>query len=283
MIIDSHAHYCHKLYTGEFSYLDWDGEAFFLARGNRQQLLSVMQEKGIALCIEPGTSLEKAADQLAMQAEFAPYFQVALGVHPKKCSLTPWEDREKLRQLVLNHSIVAIGETGLDYSVPPEELDKQCQKKWFAYQIALADERQLPLILHIREADRDGLEILQQNKQLLHGGVAHCFGGDYETAMSYVDLGFALGIGGRLLQNDSLALQETVKKVPLSAILLETDAPYIRPDISTLPYSGKQRKKARNSSLILPAVLERIAQLRGEPRQVVEEAIHQNTLRVFKL
>lgn len=285
MIIDSHAHYCHKLYEGEFSYLAMQEGDFVLDRGDRRQLLAAMQEQGIVLCIEPGTSLEKTPDQLALASEFAPYFRLAAGVHPKQCAATPWEDREKLRAFVMENAVVAIGETGLDYSVAPEALDKPCQEKWFRYQIQLAHARQLPLILHIREANQDALEILRQHRAQLCGGVAHCFGGDYETAMAYVDLGFALGIGGRLLQDDpqAWALQDAVRRVPAEALLVETDAPYIRPDIRELPCSGKQRKRARNTSLILPAVLDQIAKLRGTSRTEIEEIIYQNTLRIFRL
>jgi TatD DNase family protein len=99
--------------------------------------------------------------------------------------------------------------------------------------------------------------------------------------MELVELGFALGIGARVLQEEQL--QDVVRRVPLTALLAETDAPYIRPDISHLPGSGKQRKKVRNSSLILPAVIEKIAHLRGEDPAEVEKVIYQNTLLVFRL
>lgn len=285
MIIDSHAHYSHKRYEGEFPYLDCREEGFCLSRGNLSQLLEAMAGSGITLCIEPSTGLDKIGEQLALAEKYGPRFRLALGVHPKKCLQTPWEDRETLRSFVLAGDPVAIGETGLDYSMAPQERNEPYQKQWLDYQIRLAGERQLPLILHIRDADADALEMLGQHRHLLCGGVAHCFGGDYETAMAYIGLGFALGIGGRLLHDDEMGrtLRDTVRQVPLSAILVETDAPYILPDIRDLPYSGKQRKKARNTSLILPAVIETIAQLRGAPRQAVEEAIYQNTLRVFRM
>ena len=92
-------------------------------------------------------------------------------------------------------------------------------------------------------------------------------------------MGFALGIGARIFQEEQL--QKAVTQVPLETLLVETDAPYIRPDIRHLPGSGKQRKKVRNSSLILPAVIEEIARLRGEVADRVEETIYCNTLRVF--
>lgn len=285
MIIDSHAHYSHKRYADEFPYLDRKDGCFCLSQGNRRDMLEAMARSGIRLCIEPSTALDKIPEQLSLAAAHAPYFRVAIGVHPKKCGEAAWEDREQLCGYAQESPVVAIGETGLDYSVAPEALDKACQEKWFLYQISLAHAYALPLILHIRDADQDALRILRQHREQLHGGVAHCFGGDYQTAMAYIDLGFALGIGGRLLHDDAQGkiLQDTVRRVPLSAILVETDAPYILPDIRDLPYSGKQRKKARNSSLILPAVIEKIAQLRSEPANAVEEAIYGNTIRVFRL
>lgn len=285
MIIDSHVHYSHKLYEGEFDYLDdWDGD-FHISRADRRGMLEAMEQGGIALCIEPSTSLDKIEAQIAFVKAHAPYIRLALGVHPKKCTLSSWEDREKLHRYILDNQVVAIGETGLDYSLGPDETEKVQQKNWFCYQIGLAHERQLPLILHIRDAGREALEILWAHREQLCGGVAHCFHGDTRTAMAFVELGFTLGIGGKLLGQDAEGetLRETVKQVPLSAILVETDAPYIKPDISHLRNSRKQRSKVRNSSLILPAVIDTIAQLRKQPRETVEEAVFQNTLRVFGL
>lgn len=285
MIIDSHAHYSHKLYRGKFTCLDQGENGFCLSEGDFRSLLQRMRQKGIAWCIEPSAGFITVEEQLAFVAEHRPYLRPALGVHPKRCSMPDWEDREKLREAVMSNDIVAIGETGLDYSVPPEKLDVPRQKRWFEYLIRLANERQLPLILHTRDADGDVLEILRQNRDILHGGVAHCFGGDYQTAMAYIDLGFALGIGGRLLRGDEQGrtLCDTVKRVPLTSILVETDAPYIRPDPADRDNGGPEWKKARNSSLILPAVIDKIARLREEPRAAVEEAIYRNTLRVFRL
>lgn len=285
MIIDSHAHYAHRRFVGEFPYLDMTEGDFCLCRGELPQLVAQMQQRGIALSIEAGIGLEEVPDQLALARACGGWMRMALGVHPKKCLQTPWENREQLDTLVAAHDFVAIGETGLDYSVSPEERDVPCQKRWFDYQLDLAHRQRLPLILHIRDAHEDGLEFLRQRRGLLHGGVAHCFGGDYETATAYLDLGFALGIGGRLLHADPQAqtLADTVRRVSLETILVETDAPYILPDIRHLPYSGKQRKKARNTSLILPAVVDKIAAIRGEDRATVEETIYRNTVRIFAL
>lgn len=281
MIIDSHAHYSHSLYEGDFTYLDWQQGEYCIREGNRQLLLEEMARRGILWSLEAGTELEKTEAQLAVAAAHRPYLRPSVGIHPKHCAHLPPEALERLRAMACSRDVLAIGETGLDYSMPPEVLNQQAQRDWFIRQIELAHQLQLPLILHIRDAYDDALAILRQHRHLIHGGVAHCFGGDVAAALECVELGFALGIGGKVLQEKQV--QEAVAAVPLTAILVETDAPYIRPDISHLPGSSNQRKKVRNTSLILPAVIGKIAQLRGEDPAEVEQTIFQNTLRVFRL
>jgi TatD DNase family protein len=134
----------------------------------------------------------------------------------------------------------------------------------------------------VRDADNDALKILQKHKAILHGGVAHCFHGDLGTASEYIALGFTLGIGSKVLE-DNAEMHDAIRSVPLSSIIVETDAPYLRPDISQVNASNRQKKKARNSSLILPSVITKIAELRGEDRDAVEKAIYENTLRAFHL
>lgn len=285
MIIDSHAHYCHPLYTDEFPYVGVEKQQFTMERGRKSQLFQAMRDRGIVMCIEPSTGLDRIEAQLSLAGEYAPYVRLALGVHPKQAMLTPWEDRELLRRYVFSEDAIAIGETGLDYGTERTAEEIELQKRWFTYQIELAHERGLPLVLHVRDAYEDAVNILTAHRNQLHGGVAHCYRGNYQTAMELIDLGFAIGMGGKLLDagEEGQMLRDVVRCVPLSALLIETDAPYIRPDVSHLGDSHRQRKKIRNSSLILPVILDTIAEIRGESRLSVEEAIYQNTLRVFGL
>ena len=95
MIIDSHAHYAHKLYTGEFSYLGTEDGGYCLRRGDRREMLETMESSGITPCIEPSTDLERIEDQLSLAAEYPHSIRLAMGLHPKKCGQTPWEDRAK--------------------------------------------------------------------------------------------------------------------------------------------------------------------------------------------
>ncbi len=285
MIIDTHTHYCHRLYEGEFYYLGLDAGRLCISRGELPNVLSDMEKRGITLCIEPSIGLDEIPRQTALEERFKGRFLTAFGVHPKRAMQTDIEKIDILRRYVLSEHPVAVGETGLDYSVEAAEDDIAKQKLWFDMQIKLAHEAHLPLVLHIRDAYGDVIEMLSERRALLHGGAAHCFRGDIDAAMALIDLGFALGIGGKLLDagEDGRILRDTVRRVPLSSMILETDVPYIKPDIGHLGRSQSQRNKTRNTSLILPTVLDTIANLRGESRETVEKAIYCNTLRTFGL
>jgi len=283
MIIDSHVHYTHSRFDGEFLYLceregKWDA-----CRGTREDLLSALKEQGITGFIEPSIRLEGIEKQKSMAAKDDVW--AAFGVHPTRCIHTPWRARRLLSAYAERGEIVAVGETGLDYHLPRKEQHRLWQKRWFVYQLKLADRLQCPLILHIREAGQEALRILERHRSKLHGGVVHCFSGDFTLAKRYINLGFSFGIGGKLLANDDAgcALRETVKHLPLESILVETDAPFVLPDLEGLSCIGKQRRRLCNSSLILPAVIREIAALRGEDAALVEETVYRNTLRVFRL
>ena len=285
MIIDSHTHYAHKRYDTEFPYLCEDGEGYGVQRADREMLFGEMKKNGVVGFIEPSIGFDAIEKQMSLVASHSDCMWGAVGVHPTRCIHTGWGNRKALAEYAERFHPVAIGETGLDYHHPRMQQHRLRQKRWFAYQIKLADSLRLPLILHIREADRDALKILKKYKNKLHGGVVHCFGGDYACAKEYIALGFALGIGGKLLSGtaEAQSLENTVKNVRLSDLLVETDAPFVLPETGELSCSKKQRQKLCNSSLVLPKVIERIADLREEESVIVEEAVYRNTLFVFRL
>ncbi|MBQ2732736.1 MAG: TatD family hydrolase [Clostridia bacterium] len=282
MIIDSHAHYAHEMYEGEFSYIDIAENGYGISHSDRSGMFERMRECGITAFIEAATSFKRHEEQRELAAKYRGYVYFSAGLHPKECAGIPLNYRGRLRENAAEINAVAIGETGLDYSMPRLSQHRPRQKRWFVYQLKLADELKLPLILHVRDADKDALKILKKHSKILHGGVAHCFHGDYATASEYIALGFTLGIGSKLLE-DNGDMQDAIRRVPLSSLIVETDAPYLRPDISRINTSNRQKKKARNSSLILPSVIEKIAELRGESRDEIEKAIYENTLRAFRL
>lgn len=285
MIIDSHAHYAHAWFDREFPFLCEKEGAWDVHRGDRETLFAEMERSGIVGAIEPSIGFDAIEGQCGLVAAHRGYLWAAVGVHPTRCIHTAWSKRKKLARYAEQKEIIAIGETGLDYHHPRKKQYRLRQMRWFCYQLRLADRLNLPLILHIRAADGHALSILKRYKKRLHGGVVHCFTGDYSLAKQYLSLGFALGIGAKLLCDDAQgrALCDAVRQVPLSCLLAETDAPFVLPDVSDLSCSSHQRKKLCNSSMILPAVIRKIATVRGEAYETVEAALFENTVRVFHL
>ena len=180
--------------------------------------------------------------------------------------------------------VIAIGEIGLDYHYKREEQHRLKQHIWFLYQLNLAWKMKLPVILHVRDAHKDALRILKCHPARKLGGIIHCFYGSWEIAEQYLKLGYHFGIGGSLLQQEERAgaLWESVKHIPLDKLLVETDAPFILPYCKDV-IQPKLLRRARNTSLILPAVIEKIAELKELPTEVVERAVFENTIRLFSL
>ena len=283
MIIDSHAHYAHASFSNSFRYLSLE-DNWTLEEGTLETLLSQMQERGIAMSVEPGIALDFNERVLELAQRYPGRIFPAVGCHPTRCISEKWSDRGRLAEWSKRPGIVAIGETGLDYHHPRKEQRRFRQLLWFLYQLRLAKKRKLPLILHIREADADALRVLRlASRHRWCGGVVHCFGGDWDTAKQYLELGLYIGIGGILLnpaRNEKL--KEAVKHIPLDGIVVETDSPYVLPYCKdVLP--PKLVRRTRNSSLILPRVIDEIAALKGIDRDEVERVTAENAIRLFHL
>ncbi len=180
--------------------------------------------------------------------------------------------------------MIAISEIGLDYHYKREEQHRLKQHIWFLYQLNLAWKMKLPVILHVRDAHEDALRILRMHPARKLGGAIHCFYGSKEIAEQYLKLGYHIGIGGSVLQLEERAkdLWEAIPHIPLNRILVETDAPFIPPYCKDV-IKPKFLRRARNTSLILPAVTKKIAELKGISADEVEKATTENTIRLFSL
>lgn len=177
-----------------------------------------------------------------------------------------------LREAALQERVVAIGEIGLDYywDSPKREM----QKQWFIRQLELARELALPVIIHSRDAAKDTMEILKEQKAEEIGGVIHCFSYSVEIAREYLNMGFYLGIGGVLTFSNAKKLKEVVEMAPLERLVLETDCPYLAP----VPNRGK-----RNDSLNLSYVAEEIARIKQVAYQEVADITFDNAERLYRL
>ena len=284
MIIDSHAHYNHNSFKNRFRYLTRDEGGYAIAEGDREQIFRELLEGNIPYSIEPGINLQSCGEVLELAAAYPGRIFPAVGVHPTRSISEKWADRKKLAALAKSAGVVAIGETGLDFHYKREEQHRRTQHLWFLCQLDLAWKLKLPVILHVRDAHEDALRRLSMHPARKLGGVIHCFYGSWEIAEQYLELGYHIGIGGSVLQQEERAkdLWEAIPKIPLERILVETDAPFILPYCKDV-IQPKLLRRARNTSLILPAVIEKIAELKGITPEEVEKATAENAIRLFRL
>ena len=225
-IFDTHAHY--------------DDEAF---DEDREELLHTLPEQGIEKVVNIGASLASCKKTIALMEQYD-YIYGAIGVHPSETAELKEENFAWLKEQCLPEKCVAVGEIGLDYYW--EEPEHNIQKKWFVRQLNLAREVALPVVIHSRDAAKDTIDIMTAEKAGEIGGVIHCYSYTKETARTFLDMGFYIGIGGVLTFKNAKKLKEAAEYIPMDRIVLETDCPYLAPE----PNRGK-----RNSSLNLPYVV----------------------------
>lgn len=196
-------------------------------------------------------------------------FQMA-GLYPGSVTADNW--RYELDQVHGITGVVAIGEIGLDYH-EGREYEKE-QKEVLRLQLELAAQRNLPVNIHLRDAWEDFLTILKDCKHLDLRGNLHCFSGSYEVYKEANRYGnWSVGIGGVVTFKNS-KLAQTVARIPMEHILLETDAPYLAP----VPYRGK-----RNESSYLPLIAEKVAEVKGISVEKCAEITTKNAETLFNI
>ena len=251
MYFDTHAHY--------------DDEAF---DADRDELLSSLPEAGVTLVIDPGCDVSSSEKAIALAERF-PHVYAAVGIHPEELGGMQAGDLEKIEALCESERCVAIGEIGLDYYW--DDTHKAEQKELFAAQLALAEELDLPVIVHDREAHADCLEITGRFPKAR--GVFHCFSGSAEMAKELLRRGsWYLGFDGPVTYKNARKAIEVLEIVPPERILVETDSPYMSP----VPLRGK-----RNDSSNLFYIIQKIAEIKGMTPQEVERSTWENGKRLF--
>lgn len=263
MIFDTHVHY--------------DNEVF---DKDRDEILSSLKRGGVGTVVNIGANLESSARAVRL-AEQYPFVYAAVGVHPSETAKLKEKDIKLLKQLLEQPKVAAAGEIGLDYH-EPEPSYKICeiQKYWFARQLELAAEKEMPVVIHSRDAAADTLMLIREyweqakvsGKSLT--GVIHCFSYGTEIAKEYLKMGFWLGIGGVITFKNAKKIREVVAAAPLSQLVLETDCPYLAPE----PYRGQ-----RNSSTYLFHVAEAISTVKGIPTEEVIRVTEENAKRLYQM
>lgn len=237
---------------------------------DRESLAASLPGLGIGLLMNPGCSLasSRAAVDLANRYD---YIYAAAGSHPDAADEVDEAVLEAYRDLVrANPKVKAIGEIGLDYHY--ENIPRQRQQQAFRDQLALAGELDLPVIVHMREAQEDSRRILEQFPQAR--GVFHCFSGSWDLAKWLIDRGWYIGFTGVLTFKNARKAVEVAAKLPLDRIVLETDCPYMSPE----PYRGR-----RNDPGKLHRMAQRLAEIRGMDEDTIQAVTMENGKRLYRI
>lgn len=254
MIFETHAHY--------------DDSAF---DEDRDTLLSSMTDSGIGTIVNVGASLKSTKSSIEL-AEKYPFIYAAAGVHPNETVELNEENFEWLKKQCLNKKVAAVGEIGLDYYW--DEPSHEIQRFWFERQLELAREIEKPVIIHSRDAAKDTYDILVSHDAGQIGGVIHCYSYSLDLALSYVKMGLYIGVGGVVTFKNGKKMKEVVEAVPIERILLETDSPYLAPE----PNRGK-----RNSSLNIPYIAQKVAEIKGISYDEVVEITATNARQMYRI
>lgn len=254
-LIDTHCHLDMEAYSDDL-----------------EAVLSRSRRAGVSRIVTVGIDRESSEKAIRL-AETCDGVYATVGVHPHNVQdFSDEGDYDVLRLLCRHEKVVAYGEIGLDYvkDYAPIPL----QKEHFARQLSLAGEFSLPVVIHDREAHADILDMLKAAAPFTAGGVMHCFSGDAEYAREVLDFGFLISIPGVVTFSKAEVLQDAVRNIPLSSLILETDGPFLAP----VPHRGR-----RNEPSYLIHTAQMVADLKGISLAEVARQTTQNAIRLFSL
>ena len=255
-MIDSHAH---------LDFPDFDED--------RQQVILRAQRAGVTTIINVGADLESSRKSVKL-AEQHQFIYASVGVHPHDAKALDETALAEIEQMSRHPRVVAIGEIGLDYhwDLSPRDV----QRDAFERQLALAEGRDLPIIVHDRDAHADVMSILSEHAGTDGAlrGVLHCFSGDVAMADQAIELGMHIAVGGPVTFRNPRHLPDVVRQIPLSRLLLETDCPYLAPQ----PHRG-----TRNEPAYVLLVAQKVAELKRISVVEVQETTSRNVRELFGL
>lgn len=235
--------------------------------GQRSELLDECSRIGIDMLVVPGVTRASWSHCHAL-ADSSPAIKCALGLHPYFLFEHCESDLQRLdEQLACSEkNVVAVGEIGLDDTCPNLDL----QKFYFEQQLDLAAKHNLPVIMHMRRNHGMGWALVR--KLNLSGGVVHAFSGSFQDAMSWVELGMKIGVGGVITYERAQKTRSTIARLPLNSLVLETDAPDMA--IQGAP-------KGQGSPLMVKDIFEILLSLRTESEEELKSALWSNSVSLF--
>lgn len=242
---------------------------------DREQVVERALANRVTPLIITGTSLRSSEEGARYAGQHPGKLYATAGVHPHDAKHCDGDTLNRLKSLAVQPQVVAIGECGLDYN--RDFSPREVQRRWFAEQVRLAQEMKMPLFLHEREASADFVSILKE--QQVQQAVVHCFTGTRQELLTYLDLGWHIGITGWICdERRGKHLRELVRLVPLDRLMIETDAPFLTPrDLKQKPADG------RNEPAYLTHILHTVARCLGKPADEVARATTATAVAFFGL
>ena len=255
MLVDTHCHL-------DFERYDED----------RHETIMRAQDAGITQVIIPAVDLERIPAILELADQYPDFLHTAVGVHPNSTANLPQDWLFQLEEFADHPSVIAVGEIGLDYYW--EKVPHHIQHKTFAQQLELAFDLALPVIIHNRDAGEDVIKLLKSSplREIEKPGVLHSFLDTQEIAWEAIEMGYFLGITGPITYKKNDWLRSIVKNMPLDRIVVETDGPFLAPQV----VRGK-----RNEPAFVSYIADYIAELRGVSAEIFWGILTENTACLF--
>ncbi len=253
-MFDSHAHYNNERFINNFD-----------------SMMKKLKENNVGYVLNCAWDLDSSILALK-QSEKTDFMYVAAGFHPSEADSATKDNLSKIKELAKNNEkIVAIGEAGLDYYYDDCPSEKE-QKEAFIEQIKIANELDLPLIIHTRDAMKDTIDIL--NEYPAKSGVVHCYSGSSESCKELVKMGFYIGFTGVITFKNAKRAIESLKVVPLDRLLIETDCPYMSPE--------PMRGKTSDSSMLI-FIAEKIAEILNMETSEIIKITTENAKKLYNI
>lgn len=254
IITDTHTH----LYSEAFN-------------DDRKDMIQRALDAEISRFFIPAIDSSHTKAMLQLKADYPDYMFLMMGLHPTSVKDNYKDELQHVEDMLSKHEFYAVGEIGIDLYWDTSTLD--IQRKAFKYQIQLAKQYKLPIVIHCREAFDEIFEVLKTEKDEALFGIFHCFTGTLEQAQKAVSYNMKLGIGGVATFKNG-KIDQFLNQIDLKHIVLETDSPYLAPK----PYRGK-----RNESSYIRKVLEKLSEIYGVSEEKIAEITTQNSKEIFNI